>query len=255
MKVKTLVLAAGAGALMAVGTASASFTGWSYDVETVSHDGSSYDVYRFYIDFAPNTQARVLGAGSIDLSVSGFGTSDPNGFLSVQNAGFGYAGAAANYAPMQFQVDLIPGAAYTSFMTIGHRAGGGQGTLGLTPGAFGIDASTQNVWTHAASDGSLSDPHIIGPNELIFTSNPDAGHITPQHSFATYGEWRVMLLQLTVGAGEDLEVNWAFAVQDMEGGPGVTKNGKIDFSTGVPAPGAMALLGLAGLVGTRRRRA
>ena len=55
-------------------------------------------------------------------------------------------------------------------------------------------------------------------------------------------------------AGKDITGDWKLIIVDAAGGDiGALVEWSLDFSV-VPAPGAMALLGLAGVVGGRRRR-
>ena len=66
----------------------------------------------------------------------------------------------------------------------------------------------------------------------------------------------MLVAQLTVAAdsadGSDVEVNGDMGVLIQEGGVNSEVAGTFTY---IPAPGALALLGLAGLAGTRRRRA
>ena len=75
--------------------------------------------------------------------------------------------------------------------------------------------------------------------------------VTPDKEQAFPVDGRVLVLQVAVRSGEHASGVWNISWGNIgAGGGGLAR---LEWTT-VPAPGAMALLGLAGLAGTRRRR-
>jgi MYXO-CTERM domain-containing protein len=63
-----------------------------------------------------------------------------------------------------------------------------------------------------------------------------------------------MLAQFSVSGNQNVRGTFGLTYRGA-GAPADTFVQNVTFTTAVPAPGALALLGLAGLVGSRRRRA
>jgi len=101
---------------------------------------------------------------------------------------------------------------------------GGSADLGVAPG----NSSLANVGNYVMQPGGA--PAFVGPHALPGTYAPN---------FWTAGP---------IAAG-----NWALNIRDGVGGDGGAVGQVTIQYTEIPAPGALALLGLAGLVGRRRR--
>ncbi|MCH8314518.1 MAG: PEP-CTERM sorting domain-containing protein [Planctomycetes bacterium] len=118
-------------------------------------------------------------------------------------------------------------------------------TIGLKSGTFDVD------WAFFApgsadilqNSGILNGSGVI--NELFaYSATPDDAQTYPV-------DGRVLVLQVAVRSGEHASGVWNISWGNIgAGGGGLAR---LEWTT-VPAPGAMALLGLAGLAGTRRRR-
>ncbi|MEE8153900.1 MAG: PEP-CTERM sorting domain-containing protein [Phycisphaerales bacterium] len=121
--------------------------------------------------------------------------------------------------------------AYDSWLTVGATDIAGNAT-DYSPGFAGSDGVTALLTNNTRSFDEL--------DGLVFNSNPKNPWFGPD----------VVMAQFTLpeGNGFHLEglVGWALAGAGFESTPFVVDN--------IPAPGAMALLGLAGLAGARRRR-
>lgn len=236
MKVKTLSLLAGAGALMLTSIASASFTGLSIEHHANwSNLGTDYDVYRVYANFDGSGIVGFWG-GAPDYGPFSIATKGGSNFYQS-----GFAGSAL---PQQgFNADGSPNALYaafaddfnhSSFLTIGVAAGYSQQTdigevFQLTPGF----SPSLNGTSVGGIGGVVTNPG--GPNSMSVNG-------------------QVLLAQLTVVAGEGINGE-NITLSGQANGESFEATG-LSFSTVVvPAPGALALLGIAGLVGTRRRRA
>jgi MYXO-CTERM domain-containing protein len=144
----------------------------------------------------------------------------------------------SSVAPAQAFVTAFPELAWDTFGTIG---------LAVQPGTGGLI-------TQAPSTGF--------PNAIF----EGTGGSSNNFSFAAGGQpafsqidasGRVLLAQFTVHAGEHIRGTIGsvagFEETGLAGLTTFSENGGTFNS--VPAPGALALLGLAGLVGSRRRRA
>ncbi len=140
-------------------------------------------------------------------------------------------------APLDFLLPIFPNLANDSFVTIGLKDSSGgtdNTTLGLDWNALGFQGGNSAIgdW----SDGNPADPQGL------------AGLYPKGNEF-----W-VLVAQLTVlnkpgnGVFGTLTAFWK---EDAAGG---ALNNSGSFKNPVPSPGALALLGLAGLVGARRRR-
>ena len=82
---------------------------------------------------------------------------------------------------------------------------------------------------------------------FFFGAPPTVGDLPDQ--VAGNGTHDVLIAQFTVAAGNNVHLSGNIAWLNALGGSNNTP-----FSIETPAPGALALLGLAGLAGTRRRR-
>lgn len=249
MKVKTLSLIAGAGALcLAAGTASADFIGLQVELVAsgVSHDGSggayeNHDIYQLYAAFSPGSSAEVTAWGaSQDGDPSNiWQVLEHDGPIGSGPAGSGFWASALGTALVQannavYGIDPT-GFDTSTYLTIGQEAGYDPVN----------DPKTGDPYIFQLVPGFA--PDLNGATEVNLTTG---GVFTiPDSPYGDQdGDNRVLLATFNVASGEHVEgiINLAFFGKEPAIGA--------SFST-IPAPGALALLGLAGLAGARRRRA
>ena len=209
------ISAAAVGSLFAVSTVSADFLGMSYD--TVENGMAGLTTYRVYADIDPGELDAVYGDADNVLTVS----SDNGFFQSI------YAGATSLNNNAAFWA-LFPSMEFDSMVTIGLLSSDGNSMQSI-----GID------FTAFEAGGS-----IVTDNGTWFAT-PDQPQVLDVGG-------RVLVGQFTVGDDDHV-----FGVLSMQGKEAdATTNwtaAGVDFDT-VPAPGALALLGLAGLAARRRRK-
>lgn len=216
MKVNAFV-AAGLGSLILASAASADFTGWSSEIKgTASAAGDiGFWVVNIYGTFDSE--------GDRLLSVIGADYSSAGDQLLYQNP-FG-AGVEPN--PLLFVP--FPDLQWDSFVTIGHKTEVvGQPTTSLDP---------DGEWTASGFAGGYFIPGDA-PQGLAGAS------------------LKVLIAQLTIQDPNASAGVQGTATVAWEGGGiagGGTQFDEIEFLVTIPAPGALALLGLAGLAGRRRR--
>lgn len=261
MKVKTLSALAGVGGAMILsGSANAAFTGLSITSSTVG----TRTVYRIFANFSAANDAVILWGTGDPADPSVILTNATNGQAVIQNVladgttlGGGFLNAAPNGA------NSLPSTSAESpsdsYWTIGtdwqqYPITGdpwltnlGMAALGTpaVPGAANltqIGASGQIVTIPTSSSGTGSQPNPAWTAGSTQDGNPNG----------------VLLAQLAVAAGQHIRgtigLLWASDANPANAQTGDLSARNIAFNT-VPAPGALALLGLAGLVGSRRRRA
>ncbi|MCH8164506.1 MAG: hypothetical protein IH889_02750, partial [Planctomycetes bacterium] len=132
------------------------------------------------------------------------------------------------------------GLTHDTYMTIGNVAG-------YTPA---IDPRTGDPYIFGWAPSPNPDWGDIPPNWVI-----DSGAIftiPPAPYGAPDGAGRVLVGQFNVADGEHIQgfANIQWGIAGVQGGGSETNI----FFTSIPTPGALALLGLAGLAGVRRRR-
>lgn len=219
MKVNAFV-AAGLGSLILASAASADFTGWSSEIKgTASAAGDiGFWVVNIYGDFT-NSGDRLLSVIGADYNSAGDQGLYHNPFST---------GLEPN--PLFFPVD--PNLQWDSFVTIGHKTT----VVGQPTTAFDPDGEWSPV------TGGFTGGYFIpgdAPQGLAGDS------------------LKVLIAQLTIQNPDASAAVGGTATVAWEGGGiagGGTQFTEIDFLVSIPAPGALALLGLAGLAGTRRRR-
>ena len=240
------------GSLMLSNSAQAAYTGLSAELHTtVTIDGVARSVYRVYANFTDSGDRLYSVYGSPTI-----------GAMTIQSYDqFGGAGSAFydvagnNKAPTQSQINAIPSIQWDTFVTIGvsvaDQAPFGDETT-FTPGFVGITgnsySNSNGGWYLTPTidhDNNPGTPEIVSPqSEAGFAGDGDLAN-------------RVMLLQLTVNAGDHVAgtVNLvAFNNTALAGGTiGSQIIAQQSFNT-IPGAGALALLGVAGAFGSRRRR-
>ncbi len=194
--------------------------------------GQPEDIFVFgvYAVF-DNPADRLLGVIGEPNNMLHIWTDSPGGYHQT-----GAAQLGSDLAPASTFTDIFPELFYDSFVTLGLGAGyEGESTTGLTPG-----------WFDAVSVGFNNDGTLGPAVEGWFNGNPDNTQGAPD------GDGRVMIAQLSVNDGWTT-INGKSLVIGWNDAAGNTSQTPTNFK--IPAPGALALLGLAGLSGARRRRA
>ncbi len=219
-KVTFTITAATVSSLFATGIASADFQGISID-ESLSGFGATYSVY---VDVEEGDQLDAVFGDSEDTLLIG----SDNGFY--QNM-FG-----THKAPSDSLIPFFPSLAYDSFVTIGLDRDAGNAMLDI-----GVD------WT--VFEGNVaSGSHTDGGN---IETNNGSWFATPSDAQVFEVDGRVLIGQFTVEFGDHV-----FGVINIQGKNADLSNWQyrgVTFDS-IPAPGAIALLGLAGIAARRRRK-
>ena len=205
-------------------SASAGFTGWSVERSTTAEGNIAYKVY-----------ANVDASNFVALNVYNFQTvSGAPMNARHQDAAESAAGDPSQSWSANFNLLGTVARNNDSWVTIS-----GSGT------SAGNDASLDPSFTP-------SDASFIPYNAGWFDSTP--GTANTIQAGGTQGGYRMMVLQI-VRAGSDLDALSTFScVLGYKVSSTTTAlAGSGSFTIGAPAPGALALLGLAGLTGRRRR--
>jgi hypothetical protein len=219
MNIKTLSMTIAAGSLLATG-AMADYTGMGYD-GTDNGDGTW--TARIYANFDAATDEldAVYGDAANLLSISSDG-----GFY--QNMFGGNSSADINPA----LYPAFPSLVLDSWVTIGLEDNVGNNMLNI-----GID------WSDFEAGGDIS-----SDNGTWFATPDDAQVLAG-------ADLRVMIGQFTM-YGLDSHVSGLINLQGKVGNFETFQETGIafDYSLAIPAPGALALLGLAGVASRRRRK-
>ena len=223
-----LALAGGACAMLVGNSAHADYVGIEW---AALEQGQPEDIFVFGVYAVFNDPAdRLLGVIGDPNTMLDIWTDSPGGYHQT-----GAAMLGSDLAPASAFTDIFPELMYDSFVTIGLGAGyAGENTTGLTPG-----------WFDLVSPG-FNETGMIGPaSEGWFNGNPDNTQGAPDD------DGRVMIAQLSVNDGWTT-INGRSLVIGWNNAAGETSQTVDSFK--IPAPGALVLLGLAGLSGARRRR-
>lgn len=215
MNFKQLTVLAGGATLLLSAAASADFQGLSYDIVAV--DGvSGHWTARIYADLGAGDRLdAVYGNAANPLSM---GTTSS----LYQNAFGGNTSTAINPALYA----AFPSLVYDSWVTIGleDQNNNALSDIGMNYGADSV----------STSDGSF--------------------YVTPDDAQGQEVGGRVLIAQFT-SLGNDSHLMGTISLQGKlaDGSNWGAESVSYDFA--IPAPGALALLGLAGIAGRRRRRA
>jgi MYXO-CTERM domain-containing protein len=207
--------AATVGSLVLAGTATADFSGISW--ETVENSMAGQTTYRIYADVDAGDQLNAVYGDSVNTLSLGSGS----GFYQNAFGGATVAGMNASFFP------LAPSLEWDSFVTLGLVTNTGNQMLDI-----GIDFSAFEA------GGNIS-------------TNNGSWFGTPDHAQVYEVGGRVLIGQFTVGDDDHV-----FGTINMQGKNADSSNWSVigaSFDT-VPAPGALALLGLAGVAARRRRK-
>jgi hypothetical protein len=249
MKMKTLAVLAGITApLIATAGVQAGFVGVTVvsKAGAETSGGAAIFVCNVYANF-DNEGNDIIGAVA--------GTPDQALTISVQNGTFyNTPGAGSDQAPTTFLVGIFPSLAYDSFFSIGVKVVGTApdaqpaDNLILAPGDFpgglqGASVSTTN-WSYAVS------PTLEIPPDPPFP-NPQADPWDPVYGSGPGGIGSILLGQFSTVDGTGIQ--GSFVVQYNPDG-GAAEQTFVSWEHLIPTPGALGLLGVAGLIGCRRRR-
>ena len=175
-----------------------------------------------------------------DLMIAVAGTPNNPTSIRVKEGTFFQHALGTDRAPLGALIDIFPDLAYDTFVTIGVKqvgpGGGNPGqpfdNLTLTPGWPGFGPSNLDL----TNSGWAVTP--IEPQADPF--NPD---FFP-------GNGQVLIGQYATADG--IGIMGTMLMQFFSNG--VSEQAIVSFDAQIPTPGALALLGTAGLLGLRRRR-
>ncbi len=232
-------------------SAGAAFTGWSVEMTTVG----SRNIYKVYANFN-DVGAGVNGSSQRVLNCFDFAKADATPEGNQIAAGSSGTMNAVHNDNYQGDVDSDGDGNPDVFGSMGTWVGdlaAMSSTQSLTD-SFVTMQGIGNGWGTALdpSFGSAYGPQAGG----ISPPNTNAGwyDATPGTQNLIGSTYRVRLLQIARIAADDtttytanLTLGYAYL------GSTVAQFGYGSFTIGAPAPGAIALVGLAGLVGRRRR--
>lgn len=219
MNVKHLTILAGGATLLLASVASADFNGLSYDIIGNGELIEGHWTARIYAE---------LGAG--DRVDAVYGNADnPMDIASSSSFYQNPFGGGNSTAINPLLYGSFPSLMYDSWITIGleDQNDNALGSQGIDYGNFEAGG---NLYTN---DGAI--------------------YVTPDESQGQEVGGRVLIAQLT-SAGQDSVISFSVSLQGSTADGSVWSE-SVSYDFAKPAPGALALLGLAGLAGRRRRRA
>ena len=221
---KTLI--ALAGSLLVAGSASAAFTG-VYAVD-MGNPASDQQTYRFYAGF-DNPDDGIQAFSGLEGQPLLF-TSFAGGIINDDATGTGHE----KDLPYTFNGE------FDTWLTIGATSGY-SGFPSFTPEFLGTTYSDPDNLIQVLVDGLTSFYH---EDSAVFIAGP----AVPVDSWGDHTA--VALAQFTVPLAEGVDIMEFGGVLTWEDDGTPTNT---EFYVLVPSPGALALLGLAGLIGRRRR--
>ena len=223
MKMKTLSLLAGVSAPLIMTTAaSAGFVGVKTTIKDNPFGLLVVNVYAIFDRPGEDAMVAVAGTPASPLLVQ------------VEGGVFYNSPFGNNQAPNPAFFPAFPSLEYDTFVTIGKKTSTGDTTL-ITPG-FPPGGISGAIFTTDQSGWAVT------------PFSPQANPFDPVNSFP--GNGQILLAQFSTANGT--EIHGTFLLKFISNGvQGV--QAYVGF-TSIPAPGALALLGAAGLIGTRRRR-
>jgi hypothetical protein len=235
--------------------AHAAMTGLTSTNYSVTNGARRYSVMDIYVDFT----------GAYDKLVNFYGTTGSTSVVMASINGVSYngpsivAGNGAGFAQVAgtswMPASGAAGNAWDSFVTIGARTQ--DAGAGIVADDYFTNATTVGADTVAGGSNALSAYQGAG----WYTNTPTGSHVYA----GTYADKRIMLGRFSVEttnlAATDVltlqfKGNVTIRVDGLSPGTGTVSQPSFNqtFTYGfVPAPGVVAILGLAGLVGSRRR--
>jgi MYXO-CTERM domain-containing protein len=256
MKVKTLSALAGIGTAMILsGQANAGYTGLSVVKTDVNGTpGGNISVYRVYANFS-SANDQLFAWGWLVNQAGQVGIESRNSTDTGAGSNFRNYGGNGDLPPSAYGVGQNPNLAYDSFFSINANrtdqiTAANGGPIVVSPGAPGLGTASPDSGINSLTVASTGGAYSIAPT--LPNGTPAALSFA---GFAGDGdpENRILLMQLTVSQGDNVRGTIFVTVNNALAGATQDIGGQTFNS--VPAPGALALLGLAGLVGSRRRRA
>lgn len=219
MNVKHLTILAGGATLLLASVASADFNGLSYDIIGNGELIEGHWTARIYAELGAGDRVDAVygnAANPMDISSSSSFYQNPFG-----------GGNSTAINPLLY--GSFPSLMYDSWITIGleDQNDNALGSQGIDYGNFEAGG---NLYT---DDGAI--------------------YVTPDESQGQEVGGRVLIAQLT-SAGQDSVISFTASLQGSTA-DGTVWSADASYDFAKPAPGALALLGLAGLAGRRRRRA
>jgi MYXO-CTERM domain-containing protein len=242
--------------------ANADFIGWTANVRNVSGG------------YLINVFAVTDNSTDVILNVYGGTPGTPGaGFITTNSAG-GFkqgAGAQGVWAPSGSQNWTTLDSFLTvggSFNTITNAFTGNGSTAGDPPWNVTYtdsdtgEATTVNAFNTASNESGFTNPYLnsvpaTGGFFIAGTSSPArslatlTNRVASSSAAAAAASFGMMVAQLYV---TDLDLAWKMGAT-LRRSNSTTSQGTFEFTIPVPAPGAIALLGVAGLTAGRRRRA
>jgi hypothetical protein len=242
---KKCMLAAGLG-LAVSGAADAAFTGYSVTATNVTDSGQNLVRYEVFATFNGPTDT-VLNVFNLCATAAAPGEDAYGGFWHKDNSDYNGCVLSQQYGTWAPQLN---GSATTcrpfdSYLIIG-------GTPSAT-NTSNCDPSWNSGGTgiHAGDSRGCNRPDLVNNCQIgWFNSSPpnNQGRVGVGPNTAT----SVKLAQFVLSQGHGFRTYSLRTAYNNGAGGGVVFADS-NFTLGVPAPGAIALLGLAGLAGRRRR--
>jgi MYXO-CTERM domain-containing protein len=222
------IFAGTVGGLALAGTATAGLNGLSYDLVGEGLVAGTYTV-RLYADVDAGDRLDAVYGNSDNSFMIGM----LDGASTYQNATYG--GPTSKSINSAFFA-IVPSLEWDSYVTIGCLYSDGTPFGNNALQDIGID------WAGFEAGGDVS-------------SDNGTWFVTPADAQGGEMGGRVLIAQFSIYSGSgDYDMAFSAGFQGKNA-DGVTWSDSADVMiTGVPAPGALALLGLAGIAGRRRRR-
>ncbi len=225
MKTKTMAILAGVSAsLILSGSAWGGFVGMKATSKPNEFGLLVVNVYAIFDRPDP-------GDGSGDHMISVAGTPNNPLNIKVQGGVFYNHAFGDDQAPNAAFFPAFPSLEFDTFVTIGKKTSLGD-TLTITPGfPVGITGS------------SLS---TTGSGWAVIPTSPQGDPFDAKNSFP--GNGQILIAQFSTLDGT--AISGIMLIRYVSNG----KSAVAIMTFGIPTPGAFALMGVAGLIGTRRRR-
>ena len=219
----------------------AGFTGWTAFVQ---RSGDYYLVDVFAV--TAGEPDRMLNIYDSNISTTAAG----NFFQAAGNASKTWKPDTVTFTSTRAAID--------SFMTIGATRFAGDASVYAGSTTNGDPNFTGTSWNATpASAPANTVPTLAG----WYTSDPPNTSLSESLALVsgtrlgTQGDWGSWAGHLVVSASNASIINWAASATVKNTVTGITVQSNFATSFAVPAPGAVAVLGLVGIASSRRRRA